>query len=105
MAKYYGILGFVEEVETTPGVWESQETLRSYSGDVQRFMSRATAPDKVNDDIRMNNQISIIGDAYAYNHFYTLRFAEWCGARWKIESVEVQHPRLILTLGGLYNGD
>lgn len=104
MSKYYGNLGFVEEVETSPGVWETQETLRPYYGDVNRFMSRASADDKVNDDISMNNRLSVVGDAYAYNHFYTLRFAEWCGARWKVTSVEVQHPRLILTLGGIYNG-
>lgn len=105
MGKYYGILGFVDEVETSPGVWETKETLRNYSGDVIRFSSRVSTPDKVNDDIHMNNQLSIVGDAFAYNHFYTLRFAEWCGARWKITSVEVQHPRLILSLGGIYNGN
>ena len=105
MAKYYGNLGFVIETETSPGVWETQEILRPYTGDVMRFTSRVSTPDKVNDDIQMSNQLSIVMDAFACNHFYTLRFVEWCGARWKVNSVEVQHPRLILSLGGVYNGN
>ena len=105
MAKYYGNLGFIVENETSPGVWEAQEILRPYTGDVLRFTSRVSTPDKVNDDIQMSNQLSIVMDAFAYNHFYTLRFVEWCGARWKVNSVEIQHPRLLLTLGGVYNGN
>ena len=67
------------------------------------FLSNDESDDKVNDSITSNNTISIMADAYAYDHFYDMRYVEWQGAKWKVTNVEVQHPRLILTIGGLYN--
>lgn len=104
MAKFYGVIGYAEMAETDPGVWEERIITRSYRGDVTRNSRRLEAGESVNDDLVLNNQISIVADAYAYHHCYAMRFAEWCGARWKITNVEVQRPRLILTIGGIYNG-
>ena len=104
MAKYYGKIGYAETVETNPGVWTEQITERSDYGDMIRNTRRLQSAEQVNDNINIANDLSIIADPYAINNFHTMRYAEFMGAKWKISNVEVQYPRLILTLGGLYNG-
>lgn len=104
MAKYYGKIGYAETVETNPGVWIEQITERSYYGDMIRNTRRLQSAEQVNDNINIANDLSIIADPYAINNFHTMRYAEFMGAKWKISNIEVQYPRLILTLGGLYNG-
>ena len=104
MAKWYGIIGYAETVETTPGVWKEQITKRNYYGDLIRNSRRLHTADKLNDDINISNELSIVADPYAVNHFHSMLYVESFGAKWKITNVEVQHPRLILTLGGVYNG-
>ena len=104
MAKFYGAIGYAKTVETMPGVWTEQITERDYYGDVIRNSRRLQSSDKVNDDISISNQISIVADPYAINNFHSMRYAEFMGAKWKVSDVEVQYPRLLLTLGGLYNG-
>ena len=104
MAKYYGKIGYAETVETNPGVWTEQITERSYYGDMIRNTRRLQSAEQVNDDINIANDLSIIADPYAINNFHTMRYAEFMGAKWKISNVEVQYPRLRVTLGGEYNG-
>ena len=104
MAKWYGVIGYAETVETKPGIWEEQITERDQYGDLFRNSRRLQSTDKVNDDINISNQLSIVADPYAINNFYSMRYAEFSGAKWKITDVEVQYPRLILTLGGVWNG-
>ena len=104
MAKYYGAIGFAETVETVPGVWEEKITERKYYGDVGRNTRRLQSADQLNDNINVANEISIVADPYANNHFYSMRYIEFQGAKWKISNIEVKPPRLILTVGGLYNG-
>lgn len=104
MAKYFGEIGYAETVETRPGVWREEITERSYYGDVLRDTRKSEPGESVNDDIAVNNSLSIVADPYAYNHFFAIRYAKWMGACWKVSNVEVQRPRLLLTLGGLYNG-
>lgn len=104
MAKWCGVIGYVETVETEPGIWEEDFTERKYYGDMIRNARRLQSSDKVNDDISITNELSIVADPYAMNHFHAIRYAEFMGAKWKITNVEVQYPRLVLTLGGVYNG-
>ena len=104
MAKWYGIIGYAETVETVPGVWKEQIAKRSYYGDLTRNSRRLQTADKLNDDININNELSIVSDPYAMNNFHSMRYAEFMGTKWKISNVEVQFPRLVLTLGGEYNG-
>lgn len=103
MAKYCGKIGFVTTSETTPGVWQEQITERTYYGDVVRFVKRWDKSNKVNEDIEITNEISIVSDMFATENLGTIRYIEWMNNKWKVVSVEVQFPRLILTLGGLYN--
>lgn len=104
MAKFYGKIGYASTVETKPGVYEEQIVERSYYGDLIRNTRRLQSSDKVNDDINISNEISIVADPYATNNFHTMRYAVFMGTKWKILNVEVSYPRLILTLGGVYNG-
>lgn len=103
MAKFYGEIGYGEQVETAPGVWEDIITKRKYSGDVIRNTSRVREGENLNDNIVLDNQLSIIADPYANEKFHAMRYVEWMGTLWKILSVEVRRPRLILTIGGIYN--
>lgn len=105
MARFYGRIGYAEFVETTPGVHEEHITERSYYGDVNRNTRRLESSGHLNDDICVSNEISIVADPYANQNFHMIRYAEFQGIRWKITNVEVRYPRLILTLGGVYNGE
>lgn len=104
MAKYYGVIGYAATVQTEPGIYEEQIIETEYVGDVLRNTRRLREGSKINDDITISNQISIIADPYASNNFHAIRYVTFMGAKWKVSDVEVQYPRLILTLGGLYNG-
>lgn len=104
MAKFYGVIGYAVTKMTEQGIYEEQIVETEYVGDVIRNTRRLRDGSKINDDINISNQISIIADPYAANNFHTMRYVVFMGAKWKISEIEVQYPRLILTLGGLYNG-
>ena len=103
MARFYGSVGFAETRETAPGVWEEQIIERNYAGDVVRNTRRLQPSEQLNDNISINNQISILADPYAYDNFHSIRYITWMNSKWKVSSVEVQYPRLIMEIGGLYN--
>lgn len=105
MAKWFGVIGYSETVETRPGVWTEQITEREYFGDLTRNTRRFQTTDKLNDDLNISNTLSIISDPYANENFHAMRYAEFMDTKWKITDVEVQYPRLNLTLGGVYNAD
>lgn len=105
MAKWHGNVGYSTTSETAPGVWSESIILRPYYGDLNRNIYHLSSSDKVNDDINVNNEISIVADAYAFENFQHMKFVEFMGATWKISSVEVRYPRLVLTVGGVYNAE
>jgi hypothetical protein len=104
MARFYGAIGYGATVESPPGVWSEVITERTYSGDVIRNTRKLQEGEQVNDDITVQNSISIVADAYANQNFFAIRYIVWMGSRWKVSDVEVQRPRLLLRLGGVYNG-
>lgn len=105
MSKAFGPIGFAIPTETRPGVWEDQIEERDYVMDVGRVNSRwASSQDSTNDDLTFNNQISILADPFAMNHFHTMKYVKFAEGYWKVTSVEVQYPRLMLSIGGVYNG-
>ena len=105
MARYYGRIGYAETVETAPSVWEKVIVERNYYGDVIRDIVRTENGSSLNDDLKINNSISIVADDYAYKHFAYICYVEWMGTLWKPSSVEIQRPRIILQIGGVYNGN
>ena len=103
MAKFCGAIGYAVTKETEPGIWEEQIVEVEYFGDVIRNSRRFSGSAKVNDDINISNQISIIADPFANNNFHAMKYVVFMGAKWKISEVTVQYHRLVLTIGGLYN--
>ena len=104
MAKFYGVIGYAVTEETEPGIYEERIIEKEHFGDVVRNTRRLSNAAKVNDDITISNQISIVADPFANNNFHSMRYVSFMGSKWKVVEVEVQYPRLILTLGGVYNG-
>lgn len=105
MAKFYGKIGFEDTVKTVPGVCVEEITERPYYGDLIRNSRLLQNSGQVNDNVNVANQISIVADPYAVDNIYSMRYAEFMGTKWKITNIEVQYPRLILTVGGVYNGE
>lgn len=105
MAKFSGMVGYATSSEKTPGVWIESMIEKRYYGDVIRNTRRLESKDRINDDVEINNSIGIVGDAYAWGNIFAMRYVTWMGAKWKITNVEVQRPRLILTIGGVWNGN
>lgn len=105
MAKFYGVIGYsTDSVEIRPGVWEKSVVEREHYGDVIRNARSLQTAESINPDITVNNSISIVADAYAREHFFAMLYLRWMGVLWTVKSVDVEHPRLILRLGGVYNG-
>jgi len=111
MAKYYGKIGYVETVEqvdpTTEkgnGIWKEIAEERFYFGDVLEKNYRSVPTDNLNNTKTIGNRISIVADSYAYQNFHAIRYAEFMGSFWNVTSATVEHPRIILTLGDVYNG-
>ena len=104
MARYFGNVGYVESVETAPSVFTEQATERPYYGDEITVNRRLTKGEGPNDNVEIGNQFSILADAYAYDHFFAIRYITWMGQRWKVTKATVQRPRILLDVGGLWNG-
>lgn len=104
MRRFLGKVGYATTVNKGEGVYVEEFVARSYMGDVIRNATRVGNGEKINDDLSIGNAISVVADAYAMNHFSTIRYVEWAGEAWKVEEITLAHPRLILRLGGVYNG-
>ena len=104
MARFYGKVGFGQTQDQGVGVHEVVVEYRMYSGDVVRNSKSIQDAEKINDNFRVSNSISIVSDTHANEHFFAIRYVEWAGILWEVTDVEVQSPRLLLRLGGKYNG-
>lgn len=104
--RFSGPVGYGESLETLPGsgVWEDVITEVPYTGDVLRDTRKLEPGNRFTDDLSVNNLISIVADAKAVAHFYKIKYVVWQDVYWIVDSVEVKPPRLLLTLGGVYNG-
>jgi len=103
--RFYGNIGYGLQTEIRPGVLDDVITERPYFGDVTRAARRmAEGTAEINSDITVTNTISIVADAFAQNHIFAMRYVVWQGVRWVVTNVEIQRPRLVLYLGGVYNG-
>lgn len=105
MAKFAGLVGYVNQEESAPGVWTPVEQTRTMKGDFYMESSRHQNGDKVNDDISLNHRISLMGDEWVMKHYPLMRWIEIDGIKWEITSVELKRPRVIVNVGGLYNGN
>lgn len=103
MSKFFGNIGYAINKEIRPGVWADEVEIRSYYGDVIRDTRQYQTSDSLNDNLNVSNQFSIVADPFAYENFHSMKYIEYMGAKWKISNIEVKYPRLILTVGGVYN--
>lgn len=106
MARFFGDVGYGESIEnpSDSGVWIDTITEVPYYGDVIRNTRKLDAGESLNDDITVNNSISIVADDYAIKHFFKIKYVRWAGVLWTVTNVEVKSPRLVLSLGSVYNG-
>lgn len=104
MARFYGKVGYGESIDKGNGVWDIVITERIYSGDVLEFRRNSDTPEKINDDLELSNSVSIVADPYALEHASAIRYVDLLGTLWKVLNVKLESPRLILRLGGVYNG-
>ena len=105
MAKWYGNVGFSETAEVEPGSYEPSIIERPYFGDVISNHWKRQNSQGINDDVNLSNQISIVSDPYADQHCSSIAYVEYMGSKWKVTDVEVQYPRLMLSIGGVWNGN
>lgn len=104
MARYYGKVGFVKTIESSPGVFTEEITERNYYGDVLTARVKWSASENLNDDLGISNQISILADEFAMENFSVIKYVEWSGVLWKVSSIEIKRPRLVMMIGGEYVG-
>lgn len=105
MAKFSGIIGYIETVETKPSVWETVVTEHRYFGDIERYVKKYSAGTKVNDNLSLNATVSVVADPYLLSHYGMIRFVVINDIAWKVDSVEPNYPRFTLIVGGVYNGE
>ena len=105
MAKFHGKLGYGITGETKPGVWVDQIIEKDIVGDFIKSNRQLENSVLVNDNININNSISMVADSYVTENFHLIKYVKFMGTAWKVKTAEVQYPRIILTLGGEYNGE
>ena len=105
MARFCGKVGYVDTDKTSPGVYENTPEEYTYYGDITNISKRWQTNDNLNDDIRLEQNISIMADAYAWDNYYKIRYVIIDGIAWRVTNVQVSRPRLILYIGGIYNGE
>lgn len=103
-SRFFGKVAYGYTAETAPGVWDDNIVVVEYTGTVVRNTRKLPEGETVNNDLTVNNSISIVADEYANNNFFAIRYVEWAGAKWTVTDVEVLSPRLLLRLGKVYHG-
>lgn len=104
--KFSGKIGFVNgSIEIEPDVWVPNIIERHYTGDMKRSYRKYQSGEYLNDNMRLNNQIEIISDLYLRQNWPSILYVLWDGVRWKVNTTEVGYPKLVLEIGGVYNGE
>lgn len=104
MMRFSGKIGYAITEETSVGIWKPTIIEHHCYGDVLRTSRKTENPGKVNDNFTIDAQVSIVADPFARIHFMNIAYVEMFGEKWKVTSADpTQLPRIILTLGGLYN--
>lgn len=104
MTRFYDAVGYVLPASLVDGVQEVSITERVYKGEVLETIASSSEADKVNDDIRLQHRISVVADAFAFENFSRIRYVLWEGVPWTAQTVRVERPRIIISLGGVYHG-
>ena len=106
MARFYGKVGFIRTVNDGTGRFVEEEVVRYYKGDVNNNVRRYNPQNDVsaNDDLALNDNVSILADAYAAENYMAMQWIEFDNVRWRITSVTKEYPRITIFFGGVWNG-
>lgn len=104
MGKFVGQIGFIKSVEHTPGLFENETIERPYTGEILQDVRNWRSNETVNDDLTLSNRFSVIADNYILNNMYAMKYVVWRGVCWSVTKIELQTPRITITVGGVYNG-
>lgn len=105
MPRFYGKVGYASPRELVAGIWSGGVTERAYFGEILNESSTTSSSDKVHDDLRLSSRISIVADAYAFEHYSKIKYVtDGAGTRWQVNTIELKRPRLLLSTGGVYSG-
>ena len=102
--KWIGKVGFAQTVNDD-GIWSDSIVVKKYTGELLKKRYDFQGSGEVNDNITINHQLSVLADKFMSDNFQCIKYVEVMNAKWKVKSVEVQYPRLILSLGGVWNGE
>ncbi|MCF0140419.1 MAG: hypothetical protein HUJ78_00075 [Mogibacterium sp.] len=103
MNKFSGIVGYVTTEETSPGVWTENKVEKQYYGDINRNIKRNEEETKINNDIAVNMEISVVADPYALENYMYIKYVEYMNTLWRVSSVDIRYPRLVINIGGVYH--
>ena len=104
MTRCSGIIGYALAVETQPGVWEESITDKPYFGEVVRDNRKVVDQTQINNSINISNNISVVSNKFMLENMAFMRYITFMKSKWNITSVDIKPPRIIITMGGLYNG-
>lgn len=107
--KFSGMIGYQEEVETAPGVWEPQFLERSARGDILQKNHRWNAmQDSTISADSSSERISIGADGF-YEKLCRerrIKYVIYDGdpIRYSVLDAQPDRPRIVLSVGGVFNG-
>lgn len=102
MAKYSGKIGYGADVESAPGVYKTDIIEKDAIGDIYKNTVNVKDGNGINEEISLGMKISVFVDL-STSDYSKIKYATHLGTKWKVTSVEPQFPRLVLTMGGVYN--
>ena len=105
MARFHDKVGFLIPIDNQEtGIVSTKAVERSYYGRVLEHTRRWDSSEHLNDDLRHSNQIAITANDYAFKHMSSIAYVHWMHGYWKVDSIRVKAPEIVLTLGGVWNG-
>lgn len=100
--KFSGKVGIAKVHETRPGIFREEIVSRGCRGDLIRLTRRMNETHAA-PGLTFGNTFSFIADLFTNENLMNIRYIEWRGVKWSAVNVEVQPPRLLITVGGPYH--
>ena len=106
--KYTGKIGFAVMKNEGEGIYTEEIEEKVYYGDL--LSSRWNNENNQNSPlvvncffVILNNSISVICDKYLSENISVIRYITYKNSKWCITGIEIQPPRIIINIGGIYN--
>lgn len=106
MARFSGVVGFYAgSKEVRPSIFEETYEEHTLRGDTLRSGYSQSENQTKYDTLRLTNRVSLIGDTFSFKNYNAIRYVTLNGQSWKVTSVEIERPRLILEIGEVWNNE